>query len=91
MSKQIYRENTMNPMENNELDAAIMEALEPMLRSIGATFVAVTIQNKDNFCHGATVNTLLVRDDIPFETKNKIFIELLENHIKMLKNQSSYN
>ena len=64
----------MDPMDNNELDTAIMEALEPILRSIGATFVAVTIQNKDNFGHAVTGTTALVRDDIPFETTNKIFI-----------------
>jgi hypothetical protein len=75
----------MDPMDNNELDAAIMEALEPILRSIGATFVAVTIQNKDNFAHGVTGTTPLVKDDVPFEATKKIFIELLENHIKMLK------
>lgn len=71
--------------EEKLLDEAIMAALEPILRSLEATAIAVTIQNKYNYCHGMTATTNLVSDETPFEIINEMFIDLLKDHIKKLE------
>ena len=59
------------------INPIILNALEPILESIKATFVTVIIRDEDNFVHAVTGSI----DDATIE--KQIFI--LENHIKMLK------
>ena len=74
-------------MNNDELNNALVNAITPVMRSIGGVMLAVTILKNNKECEGRLFEMLSSVDATL--TKNEIdeqFIQILEEHIMLIKN-----